>query len=138
MAKTFTAPFAQSPKTATAVLTAACVIGTAGTPTNTALLCTAGAEGALVTDISAIPQSTLTATGLVLFLSTDAGTTKWPIDSETMAAYSAGTTAKIPKTPFAAYTEQTPLRLTANARLYVGTLVAAASGIVFKAQSTDF
>ena len=47
MSKTYTAPFAQTPQTATAVATtAAASIDT--TPTNTQLLLTAGADGAIL------------------------------------------------------------------------------------------
>lgn len=138
MAKTYTAPFAQTPKTATAVTTAACVIGSADAPTNTVLLMTAGTEGALVTNLSALPRGTVTASGLLLFLSSDSGTTQRLIDAETMAAYTLAATATIPETQFARYLESTPLRLMANDRLYVGNMVAAAAGVVFKAEYTDF
>ena len=47
MAKTYTAPFAQTTKVGTAVAVAAAVI-TTDAPTNTVLIATAGADGALL------------------------------------------------------------------------------------------
>lgn len=137
MAKTFTAPFAQTPKTATAVCTAVATVGT-DAPTNTVLLLTAGADGALLTRLWAMPRATVTATSLLLYLSNDGGVTQRLIDAELMAAYTMATTTLIPETPFANYSETTPLRLAAGDRLYVGAQVALASGIVFRAEYTDF
>lgn len=138
MAKTFTAPFAQTPKNATAVATGAVGSITGDTPTNTVLLVTAGAEGAILTRLSAIPRATVTASSLVLFTSSDAGTTMRLIDSALMAAQTVATTTAITATTFSTYSETTPLRLQAGERLYVGSQVALASGIVFKAEFTDF
>lgn len=138
MAKTFTAPFAQTPKNSTAVATGAVGSITGDTPTNTVLLCTAGADGAILTRLSAIPRATVTASSLVLFTSSDAGTTMRLIDSALMAAQTVATTTAITATTFSTYTETTPLRLQAGERLYVGSQVALASGIVFKAEFTDF
>ena len=138
MAKTFTAPFAQTPKTATAVVTGAAGTITGDTPTNTVLLATAGADGAILTRLTAIPRATVTASSLVLFISKDSGTTKRLIDSELMAAHTVATTTAIPETAFANFSETTPLRLEAGDELYVGSQVALASGIVFRAEYTDF
>lgn len=137
MAKTFTAPFAQTPKTALAIATTATAsIDT--TPTNTQLLVTAGADGALVTRLWAIPRATVTATALYLFLSKDNGTTQRLIDSELMAAATVNTTTAIAETAFSNYSETTPLRLEAGDRLYVGGGVTLSNGIVFRAEFTDF
>lgn len=138
MAKTFTAPFAQTPKNVTAVATGAVGSITGDTPTNTVLLCTAGADGAILTRLSAIPRATVTASSLVLFTSSDNGTTKRLIDSELMSAQTVATTTAIAETTFSTYTETAPLRLQAGEQLYVGSQVALASGIVFKAEYTDF
>lgn len=138
MAKTFTAPFAQTPKTATAVVTGAAGTITGDTPTNTVLLATAGADGAILTRLTAIPRATVTASSLVVFISKDGGTTKRLIDSELMAAHTVATTTAIPETAFANFSETTPLRLEAGDQLYVGSQVALASGIVFRAEFTDF
>lgn len=137
MANTFTAPFAQTPKNVTAVATAAATV-TTDAPTNTVVLLTAGVNGAILTRLSAIPRATVTASSLVLFTSSDNGTTKRLIDSALMAAQTIATTTAITSTTFATYTETTPLRLQAGEQLYVGSQVALASGIVFKAEYTDF
>lgn len=136
MPKTFNAPFPQTPDTATAVVTAACVIGTTDTPTNTVLLFTVGTEGAILTNLSAMPFGTTPVTGLVLFLSNDSGVKKRLIDSEVMQAYNLTPGAVIPETQFFRYSEQTPLRLGAGDQLYVGSMVA--GNIVFKAEYTEF
>lgn len=136
--KTNTAVFAQTPRTATAVTTAACGSITTDAPSGTALLLTAGADGAIVTRITAIPRGTATASGLALFLSKDTGTTQRLIDSELLPAQSVSTTASIAETVFANYSESRPLRLEAGDRLYVGNQVALATGVVFKAEFTDY
>ena len=138
MAKTFTAPFAQTPKTATAVVTAAANTIAGDTPTNTVELLTAGADGAILTRLTVIPRATVTASSLVLFISSDSGTTKRLIDSELMAAYTMATTTTVPETTFTMYSETTPLRLMAGDKLYVGSQVALAGGIVFRAEYTEF
>lgn len=136
MANTFTAPFAQTSKTATAVCTAAATM--TDTPANTVLLATAGADGAILTRLTAIPRATVTASSLVLFISKDSGTTQRLIDSELMAAHTVAATTAIPETVFTAYSEAAPLRLEAGDRIYVGSQVALAGGIVFRAEFTNF
>lgn len=138
MAKTFTAPFAQTPQIKTAVVTGAAGSITGDAPTNTVLLVTAGADGAILTRLSAIPRATNTASSLLLYTSSDSGTTKRLIDSVLMAAQTVATTTAITSTSFSTYTETAPLRLAAGEQLYVGSQVALASGIVFKAEYTDF
>jgi hypothetical protein len=136
MTKTFTAPFAQTPHTASAVVTGAATL--TDTPANTILLLTAGPDGAIVTNLSAIPRGTVTASSLVLFVSNDGGVTQRLKNSKLMAANTAATTTAVPVTAFSEYSETTPLRLGANDRLYVGSQVALAAGIVFNAEYTDF
>ena len=136
MANTFTAPFAQTPKTATAVCTAVATL--TDTPANTQLLVTAGTDGAILTRLTAIPRAPVTASSLVLFLSKDSGTTQRLIDSELMAAHTVAATTAIPETYFANYSETSPLRLEAGDRLYVGSQVALAGGIVFRAEFTNY
>lgn len=138
MANTFTAAFAQAPKTATAVTTAACASFADDAPTETVLLLTAGANGAILTRLTAMPRATVTASSLMLFISSDAGTTMRLADSELMSAHTVATTTAIPETSFANYSESRPLRLAAADRLYVGNQVALAGGVVFKAEYTDF
>lgn len=138
MAKTYTAPFAQTPKNASAVVTAAAGSITTDAPTSTVLLLTAGTDGAILTRLSAIPRATVTASSLLLYTSSDSGTTQRLIDSALMAALTVATTTAITTTSFSNYTETAPLRLAAGERLYVASQVALASGIVFKAEYTEF
>ena len=137
MAKTFTAPFAQTTKVGTAVATLAGTI-TDDAPTNTVLIATAGADGALLTSVTAIPRATVTASALYLFISKDAGTTKRLVDSALMSAHTVAVTTAIPVTDFTNISETTPIRLEAGDELYVSSGVALAGGIVFTAQMTDF
>lgn len=137
MAKTSTAPFAQTPKTATAVVTAAATVAD-DNPTNTVELLTAGADGALVTRLAAMPRGTCTASSLALFLQKSGQTTKRLIDSELMAAHTVAPTTAIPETAFGNVSDSTPLRLEAGDKLFVGSQVALAAGIVFAAQWMDY
>jgi hypothetical protein len=138
MANTFTAPFAQTPKTLTAVSTAACVIGSADAPTNTTIIATAGSNGALVTKIVSIPRATVTATAMYLFISKDNGTTQRLIDSELIGAYTLSATTNIAETSFSNITEATPIRLEVGDKLYIGAGVALAAGIVTRCEWSDF
>jgi hypothetical protein len=137
MANTFTAPFAQTPQTASAVATAAATV-TTDAPTNTVLLLTAGVNGAILTRLWAIPRATVTASSLVIWISSDTGTTKRIKDSVLMSAQTIATTTAISLTQFTNYSETTPLRLKAGDQIYVGSQVALAGGIVFTAEFTDF
>ena len=140
MTKVYDAPFPQNPNAAAPVLTTACVIGTANAPTNTSLLFTAGAEGAILTNLWAIPRGAVpAAVGLYLFWSPDGGANKYLIDSETMTAFTTFNTAvKIPKTKFSEYSELSAMRLGADESLYVGIGVNSTPGIVFFAQETEY
>jgi hypothetical protein len=138
MAKTFTAPFAQTPQNATAVTTGACASYDGDTPTNTVKLLEAGADGAILTRLTAIPRATVTASSLLLFTSADSGTTKRLINSKAMSAHTVATTTAITVTTFDDYDEDTPLRLEAGEELYVGNAVALADGVVWHAEFTDF
>ena len=137
MAKTYTAAFAQTPKTAYAVATDAVASYAGDSPTNTVELLTAGSEGALVTSITAIPRANVTVSSLCVWISKDSGTTKRLLSSVLMDAHTVATTTAIPVTPFS-FSETVPLRLEAGDMLYVGTMVALASGIVFNAEYTDY
>jgi hypothetical protein len=105
---------------------------------NSVLLFTAGANGAIVYSIKAIPRATVTATQLQLYKSSDAGVTLSLFDLALMAAYTmAQITAPVPaKTDFG-YAEATPLRLEPGERIYCGIGVALAGGIVFDAMGED-
>ena len=136
MAKTFTAPFAQTPKTSAVVITGADDLTTA--PANTVLLETAGADGAILTKLTAMPQATVTASSLHLFISQDSGTTKSLIDSVLMDAHTIAATTAVTITTFTLVTESTPIRLEAGDELYVGSGVALAGGIIFASEMTDY
>lgn len=138
MAKTPLAVFAQIPKTATAVVTAATTGLATDAPTGVVQLMVAGADGAILTRLTAIPRATVTASSLLLFISNDGGATMRLIDSELMPIAAISATTAIPETVFGNYTESRPLRLAQNDRLYVGSQVALAGGIVFKAEWADF
>lgn len=138
MAKTFTAPFAQTPRTATAVVTAATGSINTDAPTGTVLLVTAGSDGSILTRLTATPRATATATSLLLYISSDGGISQRLVDSAVMNAQTISTTTAVSKTTFTDYTESTPLRLAAADRVYVGAQVALAGGIVFRAEYTDF
>lgn len=134
MTKTFTAPFAQTPKTAIVNITSATTVDGA---TATELL-TAGTDGCIVTKITVIPKGTITATGIVLY-ETPSGGTKLVKDSIALSAFTYAATAKLPKTIFTEVTETTPIRLGAGDKLLIGTLVAAtAPGIDVAVEYTDF
>jgi len=136
MAKTFTAPFAQTPQTGFAECTA--VATPADDTANTILIGTAGADGALLTRLSAIPKATVTGTVLLLFISQDSGTTQHFVDAELLVAQTVDTTTAIAEYNFANISEDTPIRLKAGDELYVGITVAVAGGIGFTAEWTDF
>jgi hypothetical protein len=124
-------------KPGTAVATDAAASLDGDTPTNTHLLVTAGAEGAIVTRLAAIPRATVTASDLLVWLSKDSGTTKRMLLSELLAAHTVATTTKIVGKDFG-LSVNAPLRLEAGDRLYVGTAVTLAAGIVFEAEWGDY
>lgn len=139
MAKQFTSPFAQTPKTLAAVATVALGGLTTNTVTGAILLATAGAEGAIVSKLTAILRDTVTASSLMLFLVKSATPTIYlPVDSELMAAYTAAVTTATPETAFTNISPDSPMRLEAGDKLYVGSKVALASGIVFYAEWMDY
>lgn len=139
MAKTFTAPFAQTPKTGQAVVTAAA--GGVGTDTVTGavLMATAGADGCLVTSVGAMPRGTVSASSLLLYLVKAATPTIYrPLDSALLAGYTLAVTTAIPVTPFGSISESTPLRLESGDKLYAASQVALAAGIIFTAKWMDY
>lgn len=137
MAKTYKAPYTQSFKVDTAVATAALASTTGDAPTGTVLLSTAGADGAIITKVAALPRATVTATRCDLFVSGDGGTTKRLIATALMAAHTVAATTAIPETDFG-FTPAEPLVLGPNEELYVGIAVALASGVVFHARREDY
>ena len=139
MAMTFTAPFAQTPRTLSAAVTVAIAgLGTDAV-TGLQLLVTAGANGAIVSSISAMPRATVTASSLMLFLVKSATPAVYrPIDSVLMTGYTLAATTAVPVTTFASISDATPMRLEAGDKLYVGSQVALAAGIVFTARWMDY
>ena len=137
MALTDTKPFPQKIKTGYGVCTAA--LGSIPAPTlaSLKLIATAGPDGAYLAKISAFPQSTVTATGLQAYSSKDNGVTFQPIGSETLAAYTLATTAKIPETVFGNFNATAPKRLEAGEKVYVGIQIAWPSGVAFNAEWMD-
>lgn len=126
----------QTLKTGTAVLaTASTDIDDA--PTASVLLMTAGAAGARLTKITALPRATVTATMIQIYLSKDAGVTQRLIDTALMAAHTVSNTTEIPTTDFG-YSDLAPMFLEAGDRLYAATSVALAGGIVVKAEWGDY
>ena len=136
MANTFTAPFVQVYKTEAVTLTSAALSNAVNVNSlNMGAIVTAGTQGALVTKLTAIPKGTITASSLLLWLvKAKAPSTPQLIDSELMPAYAISVTAAIPETVFSNISVDTPLRLEAGDILYVGSQVAQAAGIVFKAE----
>lgn len=148
MSKTFTAPFAQTPNVwSAAAITAVALTGANsvadGNPTNAVLLGTAGADGGIVSSISAMPRATVTATALWIWSSTDGGATKNLVASALMPAYTLAATTENTRTVFkhadgTAISDTAPLRLQANEKIYVGIGVTLAAGIMFSAREMDF
>lgn len=136
---TFTAPFVQTSRTGTAV--AAAALGGLATDavTGSVLLATAGADGALVTRVTAMPRGTVTATSLRLFVAkANAPTIYRPVDSELMAAYTNAATTATPETNFGNIAPDSPLRLEAGDKLYAGIEVALPAGVCFFCEWADF
>jgi hypothetical protein len=108
----------QAPKSNVVNLTTAnSAYGTS--PTNTQLLVTAGANGARLTKLQAIPCATVgTANQVQMFRSVDGGTTKFFADSALMATYTMAQTTEAPTTDFG-YTDDNPLILQPNERIYM-------------------
>lgn len=102
-------------------------------------LVTAGANGARVTKIIAIPRATVTATQLQLYRDKDgSGTAKYLFDSALMSAYTmAQTTAISAETDFG-YSDTNPLYLAPNEIVYPAIGVALAGGVVFYAEWADY
>lgn len=88
-------------------------------PANTQLLVTAGANGARVTRIWAVPLEQInTANNIQLYRSYDGGTTKYLADSKLMATIAPGAAVANAPTEFG-YSDANPLVMIANERLYV-------------------
>jgi hypothetical protein len=89
-------------------------------PTNTALLVTAGSNGGRLTKLVAIPCETVTASNLQVYRSTDGGATKYLGQCQTCGSDTVSGTDG-PTTVDWGYSDSNPLILQANERLYVAT-----------------
>lgn len=108
----------QTPKSAVANLTTLNSTYTTS-PTNTVLLVTAGANGARLTRLHAIPCETVTANQIQMFRdNATAGVSKFFADSALMAAYTMAQTTEAPNTDFG-YSDDNPMILQANERIYM-------------------
>lgn len=139
MAKTTTCPIAQTIQNpAVQIANGDGAVGTGFTtnPSNTKLFFTAGAEGSVLKSLMVSSDDTATKL-LVLYLSTDGGTTKYWLGC-ILVAITAGQTGAIANLDFLGSSLFTGLpldqsgkpvlELTANAKLYVGVQVAVTSG----------
>lgn len=110
----------QAPKSAVANLPSGATNSTYTTsPTNTVLVVTAGANGARLTKLQAIPCATVsTANQVQAFRSIDGGTTKYFADSALMGTYTMAQNTEAPTTDFG-YSDATPLILQPNERIYM-------------------
>lgn len=138
MPKTFTAPFAQTAKTSTAVVTVAAGNLNTDAPSGVSLLMTAGDDGAILTRLWAMPRGGIAANGILLFLQSAGDTAIRLIDSEAMPAYTAATATAVPETAFGNYSETTPIRLGGGDKLYVGIQGAVAVGVTFRAEWSNY
>lgn len=138
MAITPTAAFPQKARSVAATVTGAIASEATDAPTNTVKLCDAGANGSRVVRLQALPRGTVGDASLVLYLSSDGGTTKLPIDSEKLGSQTPSATVEFAEKAFAGISRDDPLPLDVGQSLWVGSRVALAAGIVFAARVEDF
>lgn len=125
----------QTPKSAMAGVTTANTTFTTS-PTNTVLLVTAGANGARLTRLAAIPLETVTANNLQAYRCTDGvGTVKY------LAACATGGSDTVsgtdgPTTVDFGFSDSNPMILQANERIYVATGIT--KGYNFVAEWADY
>jgi hypothetical protein len=104
-------------------------------PANTVLIVTAGANGARLTKLKAIPLATVTATQLQEFRSADAGATKRFSNSVLMPAYTMAQTTAVPVTDFG-YSDDNPKILQPNEQLFVA--IGVTGSIGFEAEWANY
>jgi len=124
----------QTPKSGSCAVTTANTTFTTS-PSNTVLLVTAGANGARLTRLEAVPLETVTANALQFYRSTDAGTTKYlggmvTGGSDTVSGTDGSTTVSF------GYSEDNAMILRANERIYVATGIT--KGYHFNAEWADY
>ena len=125
----------QTPRSSSGVATTANSTYT-DTPSNTAVIFTAGANGARVSKISAVTRATCTATELQLFRDHDgSGTTKRFVRSKTLPATTVAATAGQDPLDFG-YSDSAPMILAANEKLYGA--IGVSGGVVFTVEGADF
>lgn len=125
----------QTPQTSNAACSAANTTYTTS-PTNTVLLITAGANGARVTRVGAIPLETLaSAVQLQLFRSRDAGATRLFFESAVAGPCTMADTTEVPTADFG-FSDDNPLILAPNERVYAAVRVA--KQITFNAEWADY
>lgn len=126
----------QAIKSATAVCTTANSTYT-DSPTNSAALVVAGANGARVTRITAIARATVTITELQLYRDGNGtGTNKRLFNSKQMPAYTVAQTTGNTPTDFG-YSDDNPLILAPGEIVHVAIGVSN-TGIVFSAEWADY
>jgi len=142
MAVTNTAAFGQAPNIGQAILTAAKSAPLSGA-TNVVLLFTAGANGALVNGIAAIPRNTLSnAAHIAIYYSTDSGTTNNLCAIGLLAAWTfAATGAPVPlnlaNLNGATISIANPLYVPAGMKLYASSSQTLSDGILVTANGVD-
>lgn len=104
--------------------------------TNAVQLLTAGANGAVVYGITAIPRSTLAAATKLMLFRVVSGTVYY-VKAVLVASYSSDAGTTIPTAADFGYTETSPLRLNASDQLWVGVYAAATNGICVTAQGEN-
>lgn len=126
----------QTVKTATAVLTTAST-DLDDAPTASVLLFTAGADGARLVGLTAVPRTTVTATRIDVWLSKDSGTTQRLIHTFLVGAHTVANATAIPVTE-SGLSQDNYIDLEASDRIYVSASVALAGGIVIFAKFANY
>lgn len=125
----------QTPRSSSGVATTA-NSNYSDTPTNTAVIFTAGANGARVSKISAVTRASTLATELQLFRDHDgSGTTKRFVRSKTLPATTVSASAGQDPVDFG-YSDSAPMILAANEKLYGA--IGVTGGVVFTVEGADF
>ena len=125
----------QTPRAGTALCTTLNSTYSA-TPTNSQVLITAGANGARVVRVTAIPLETVSDTQLQLFRDGDgSGTIKRFFRSAKMTAHTMAQTTEAPVTDFG-YSDDNPLILAAGEKVYAA--IGATKNIALSAEWADY
>lgn len=124
----------QAPQSAAAAVSAANTTFST-TPSNTSLLVTAGANGARLTRLQAIPLETVTANFLQVYRSADAGSTKYLTAAATGGSDTVSGTDGPTVIDFG-YSDTNPMLMSASERLYVATGIS--KGYHFVAEYADY